>query len=166
MRKQLQPRRAREEERSSKATASMFANASIVVRYLHSQKKREREREAKESLPLSRATICIVITIMILIGDSSLRVGKIFFNDPQSIRWVKICTYAYASKYVQMFLMQNISIDRHMAYCSVINGNKLLSDSLAVYGSEEIKRRCGVSGFVELQCCTIYHKYLFVWIIF
>ena len=63
-------------------------NASIVARYLHRRKKkREREREAKESLPLSRATICIVITIIVPTGDGGLLARKKnSFDDAQSIR--------------------------------------------------------------------------------
>jgi len=79
MRKQLQPRKEREGETSSKAMASMLATASIVVRYLDRRKnerEREREREAKKWLPLSRASICIVITITFPTGDGSLLARK------------------------------------------------------------------------------------------
>jgi len=48
MRKQLQPRKEREGETSSKAMASMLATASIVVRYLD-RRKNERERKRARS---------------------------------------------------------------------------------------------------------------------
>ena len=155
MRKQLQPRRERERERQKEARRPQPPCLQAQDTFI-AEKASEREKERKRARA-QQASRCLLCRMRLFVLSSVRRrsrkalVGFVLVarkakqgrlrEDRREQVSVKHAPMARGYALPEEEEEKSASVDRHMAYCSVINGKKLLSDSLAVYGSEKITRR-------------------------